>query len=84
MAEIIRGDYKYTYVEGSGTASVKVVDITKDEYGTIESSLTIDGQTYIVTDASGCFYACSNLIASPIIPNTVTNMSGCFYGCSSL
>ena len=37
-----------------------------------------------LTDMSGCFQGCTNLVQAPVIPNGVTDMSWCFSGCTSL
>lgn len=79
MASIISGDYIY-----NTDGSVKVIDITKESYGSITSPIRIEGVDYPITSLSGCFYACSKLTTAPQIPETVTDMSDCFYGCSSL
>lgn len=37
-----------------------------------------------VTDMSGCFYGCYNLICAPEIPDSVISINSCFYRCYSL
>lgn len=84
MAEFIIGDYKYTTNDTSHTVQVDVNDRLKLSYEDIPATVTYDGVTYRVTDASYCFRGCASLTEAPVIPNSVTLMRGCFENCTSL
>lgn len=85
VATVDIGDYRYTLYDGEHPyASVKVIDITKSSYGTIEDYIIYDSVTYDVTIANSCFDRCTALINAPTIPDSVTNMWSCFEGCTSL
>lgn len=78
------GDYRYTLSSTFGIVRVKVIDKTKSSYGTIQSSVTISGNTYDVVSMEQCFLLCASLTTSPEIPNSITIMGQCFHGCTSL
>ena len=57
----------------------------KDCSTLIKSPSIVPEVDYIkVKDLEDCYSGCTNLIESPVIPNTVTNISGAFENCSSL
>lgn len=74
------GDYGYTYVPESSGWKVKALDNTKSEYGSILES--INGKPVKLLYYT--FSNCSNIIISPVVPNSITSMSSTFVGCSSL
>lgn len=86
MAQFIIGEYIYETHPSSQykTVSVKVHDISKSSYEDIPQSVTYQGDTYYVTDATNCFYKCTSLVQAPVIPNSVTDMFNCFFRCTSL
>ena len=84
MAEFIIGDYKYITKDTSHTVQVEANDKFKSSYEDIPATVTYDGATYIVTDASFCFAGCTSLTEAPIIPNSVINLYSCFENCTSL
>lgn len=85
VATVDIGDYRYTLYDGEHPyASVKVIDITKSSYGTIEDYIIYDSVTYDVTIANSCFSDCTSLVTAPTIPDSVTNMRYCFKDCTSL
>jgi len=84
MTNYISGDYRYKYEPGSGVAAIEAIDKTKTSYGTIQSPISIEGQSYVVTDMSYCFEGCAKMTACPSIPDTVTNLAHCFNGCLNL
>lgn len=45
-------------------------------------ALKFAGNITGLTDMSGCFYGCPNLVQAPDIPASVTNMRSCFNACS--
>lgn len=85
MSSVNIGDYTYTVLsESEQTASAEVISTSKSSYGSILSSVTIDGIEYSITDVRYCFFACKALTTPPEIPSGVTNMTGCFHNCTSL
>lgn len=71
-------DYIYTY---SGTYwSARVVDRSKTSYSELKSSIL--GKP--LQNLNGCYRTCTNLVETPVIPESVTRMEDCFSECISL
>lgn len=73
------GDYVYTYLN-TDSWGVRVKDITKVEYGEIQTKLY--GKN--ITDMTSTYEGCANMLVSPDVPSKVTNMTLTYSGCSSL
>ena len=92
-------DYQLTY-DGKGIWLVKDYTSSTCQAGYKNSNITSEGKIigtvpkYIyveplgkvlpVTDMSGCFYNCTNLVEAPKIPDTIKSIQNIFCGCSSL
>lgn len=61
-----------------------VTDATKETYGIIQTSISVNGVTFPVTSLKGCFANCISMTSAPVIPASINDMSSCFYGCSLL
>ena len=59
---------------------VRVLDKSKQRYGKILSE--INGKP--VVSLHNTFYECSEMIESPVIPNTITDLWGTYSGCTNL
>lgn len=71
-------DYVYTY---SGTYwGARVVDTSKSSYSELKSSIL--GKP--LQNLNGCYRGCSQLVETPVIPESVTMMEDCFSECTSL
>ena len=77
------GDYTYT-LYNDYTASIEVVDTTKEIYSEIVTPYTYNGNDYVVKYMNSCFAYCINMKVAPVIPSTVTEFESCFAGCESL
>ena len=91
----VYGDYEYRFNQyfyiptstvsrwysfNSNSWGVRVLDTTKEHYGTILPSIN----EYPITNMSSTFKGCNSMIESPKIPDTITNMQCAYTGCSAL